>query len=459
MRRSRITQKQLIRATLSAGVATLMLAPIAHVSSETLTSPNFRLDPNVSNSFGGLSQSGSYSLLDSGGEAAIGFGSSDSYKLDSGYIAQLQQSLELNVLPEGLEAYYPLNTGVGIQAYDTTTNNNHGVIEGVTNWQSGIIGRQSLGFDGSTRVATPFGAGINHFFADENNAWSTSAWFRTGTAQTGDGLILAASDGTGTSATFAVFVNQSGDLQVRIRGGGVHTIASNVVDDSWHQVAITWDGTSAEAYFNGVNTGEVPVGTATNQNRNLHIGGNDSFSGNASEFIGLIDEVRALSRPLSSNEVKDAHDAALGGVPNALTIPELVAGTSQTVGAEAVVLTDAPGYSLAVSQDGNLRLDNEGDEIPQINGSIQFPEAWNEGTTTGLGFTIVDAIGRDSKWGSDPNFAYAALPDTTTSFHSRTGFSGGTKDVIDMQLRIGVDGAQSAGVYRNRLGFSATIKP
>ena len=62
-----------------------------------LTSPNYKLDPQGLNSFGGQGSSSNYRMVSSGGEAVVGNGSGGSYKLSSGYVSQLQQSIELSL--------------------------------------------------------------------------------------------------------------------------------------------------------------------------------------------------------------------------------------------------------------------------------------------------------------------------------------------------------------------------
>ena len=96
---------------------TVALLP-AVASANLLQSAHFRLDPNVADTFGGASGSSSYKLTDAGGEAAVGVGSSQSYKLGQGYVSELPQSLQLTVLPSGTYAYWPFDTGTGTQAYD-----------------------------------------------------------------------------------------------------------------------------------------------------------------------------------------------------------------------------------------------------------------------------------------------------------------------------------------------------
>ncbi|MGH7239310.1 MAG: hypothetical protein ACREHG_04490, partial [Candidatus Saccharimonadales bacterium] len=72
------------------GLMILMATSGQGASADTLTSPDYQLSPAVGNSFGGSFGSSNYKLTDSGGEAAIGNGAGGSYKLGSGFIAELQ---------------------------------------------------------------------------------------------------------------------------------------------------------------------------------------------------------------------------------------------------------------------------------------------------------------------------------------------------------------------------------
>ena len=82
-----------------------LVIPVS-VSADLLQSSHFRLDPNVGANFGGTGGSAHYALTDAGGEAVIGAGSSQSYKLSPGCVSTLPQSIELTVLTSGHSAYW-----------------------------------------------------------------------------------------------------------------------------------------------------------------------------------------------------------------------------------------------------------------------------------------------------------------------------------------------------------------
>jgi hypothetical protein len=71
-------------------------------------------------------------------------------------------------------------------------------------------------------------------------------------------------------------------------------------DDSWHHVAITYDGSSGKLYLDGVKHVDAPVsGEITQTDEPLHIGDGN----NQRHFNGIIDEVRIYNRGLSEAEV------------------------------------------------------------------------------------------------------------------------------------------------------------
>ncbi len=420
------------------------------MANEPLTTDNYRLEPNASNSFGGLSSSDEYELLGSGGEAAVGLGDSPSYKLSSGYVEQLEQAIQLNVLPSGLVGYWPMNTGAGIQAYDTTTNNNHGVLTNSPTWVDGKVGEQALGFPGGSNTYTDQGD-----TNDQTGSFTLSAWINPDDTSIVGQRIIAKDNG---SQGWAVSLGDGGTGQIRFftrETSPIATDTGNVISaDSWHHVAAVFD-TSEDIktiYVNGVQEARDTgvTGDPVNNGSNLHFG---------KEFDGSIDEVRIYNKALTENEIFDQYTATESGAPSALTLPPITPGTSRTVNANAIVQTDAGGYDLSIEQTQDLTREGGSETIPAIGADISNPDPWNEGTTTGFGFTVTDAVQRDSKWGTGPDYEYAAVPSSSTTFHTRDGLVGGAKETATMQFRVGIDDTQPSGIYKNKLGFTATLKP
>lgn len=142
-----------------------------------------------------------------------------------------------------------------------------------------------------------------------------------------------------------------------------------------------------------------------------------------------------------------------------MTIPAVTANVSQNASVQATVLTDGPGYDLAINQNNNLTHTDTVTTIAAIGAAIAAPALWTEGTTKGLGFTITAGTAVDAKWGTNPNYKYAAIPNAATSFHSKSGLSGGASDVTTMQMRLDATTAQKSGSYSNIVTFTATLLP
>jgi hypothetical protein len=176
-------------------------------------------------------------------------------------------------------------------------------------------------------------------------------------------------------------------------------------------------------------------------------------------FGGTLDEVKIFSRELTSAEVANEYSAGAAGVVSAQTIPQITAGISQSALTDAIVRTDGPGYSLALNQDHDLLHTDATTTISPVSGSIASPGAWTEGSTTGLGFTITGGSQIEGKWGTNPNYNYAAIPGSATIFHSRTGYLGGSPESNQLQFRLDVPGSQKSGAYSNTVTVTATIIP
>lgn len=143
-----------------------------------------------------------------------------------------------------------------------------------------------------------------------------------------------------------------------------------------------------------------------------------------------------------------------------VTIPAVTAGTSKNVTSTVSVGTDAAGYLLAVRQDGDLTKVGASTTIPAISATIASPALWTEGTTKGLGFTLTSGTSLEGKWGTNPNYDYAAFPtDTDTTIHDKPGYlNAQTLDPTVIQYRLDVSSTQLPGSYQNHVTYSATVK-
>jgi hypothetical protein len=445
-----------IRTVLTVALLALPLTATA----APLTTTHYRLDPNVGSAFGGSGSSAHYGLVDAGGEAAMGFGSSPSYKLGSGYVAELEQSLQLAVLPNGVTTYYSLDTGLGAQAYDSSAGANNGIIHGTPSWSTGQI-NSGLTFDGSTSYISTSSSSSNP------SAFSLELWFKTNTAAGGRLIGFGdAATGASTSRDRQVYMTNAGRLVFGVNPGTQQTVtsSSSYNNNAWHHLAATLGSGGLQLYVDGSPVaGNGAVTTAGNYTGYWRLGYDDlagwPSAPTSNYFAGRLDEVKIYNHALTPIEVQNEYNAGLGGIVSAQTIPQITAGTSRTALTDAIVRTDGPGFNLAVSQDHNLRHTDAVTEISPVGGSIASPLGWTEGTTTGLGFTVASGSQVGGKWGTSPNYDYAAIPTGDTTFHSHTGYLGGNSDTTTLQLRLDVPTSQKSGKYANTITISATVIP
>lgn len=435
--------------TLGAVFLSLVGGFFLSASAERFTGGSYTIDASViGNSFGGDTSGGSYKLTSSGGESIIGQGAGGSYKLGSGYVAQLENSLELAVQPGNLVAYYGLDEPSGTFTRDGSVNGFNGTTVGTAS-VAGKVG-QAYDFDGGsgTIVTVP-----DNNTLDQTADFTVSAWIKPGISTQGTlarivaktGNYFLAYDAAGTKMQFIVYCSAQTTA----------TSTTNLTNTAnWYHLAGTRVGNTMTLYVNGVSEHQATCSAGGVATTNPFELGNSS--GTPQPYDGLIDEVKLYSRGLSANEIKAEYDAGTAGNESGLSFAtSIIAGTSQTSNFDVAVLSDAKGYSLSASQNQNLT--KGGDSIPGVSGSIASPVSWSEGSTKGLGFTLfgTNATSIDGKWGSGGS--YAAFPGSATTFYTRVGQ--GTKDVVNMRLRLDVNSTQTNGLYTNVLTTTGTITP
>ncbi len=433
--------------TLSVAVLSLFLVQISYA--ERYTSSNYTIDASkVGDSFGGNTTGGSYKLTSSGGDSVIGQGSGGSYQLDSGYVAQLQNSMELSVQPSGLLAHYPLDETNGTLLRDHGADDlNAYAINGPTSTTGKVGGAwQFDGVDDKLNAANP-----SQMTTPTELTWS--AWIYP-TNVSKDQMFLSKQGANYLRLSGSKLLASFYDNGTQKTKTGTTTLTNN----QWYHVVATFKAGELALYVNGnpdgsraditgplnFNTGSFEVGQWSDADKRT--------------FVGKIDEVKLFSRALSANQVKAEYNAGEAGNTAGVSFAtDITPGVSQMSGYDAIVNTDAiNGYVLSVNQNQNLT--SGGNSIPAVSGSIASPATWSEGTTKGLGFTLygTNATAVDGKWSAGA--AYAAFPGSATSIYTRNGQQS-AKDVLNMRLRLDVATTQPTGTYTNVITTTGTISP
>lgn len=449
------------------GLVTALFLAAPFTYAEKYTGGSYQIDASITNSFGDATSSTNYKMVSSGGESVIGNGTGGSYTLGVGYVAQLQNGMQLSVQPNGLVAHYCLDEASGTATYDSSVNENNGLLQSGATWGTGKLDGGADTTSGDVQIA-------DNAALPTGQAMTIELWAKQSSSATSKAFLTQwdYSGGVPTSAGWALETSSSDASKLRfVVGGSADDTESKYVDTPadawpsgfWHHISVVYDGTKSTAservkiYVDGIVTEGTMTGTIPSSLQNsssyLDIG---EFRGLNRKFNGIIDNVKIFNRALSSAEIKADYDAQSVGESSGVNLGELVAGTSNTALYDAIIQTDAFGYELAVNQ--NQDLTSGSNTIDAISGTIASPISWVESTTKGLGFTLVDtnATAIPGKWSSGS--AYAAFPGTLTSFYTRTGQQA-AKDYLNMRLRVDVPSGQADGSYANTITTTGTITP
>jgi len=211
----------------------------------------------------------------------------------------------------GLVAHWRLDEGSGTTVYDSSGNNHHGTLNGNPSWVAGKIGG-ALELDGDGDYVD-FGNPSD--LPSGKAGRSICGWGKTDTV--GSGYRWIAAYGTPTMGQ-AFFIGLNGTT---IIGGGYwgdDVLHSNFWEvDVWHHICLTYDGTTARLYADGIEVASIPKDWNLVLSR-VFIG--EQVNNAAELWVGVVDDVRIYDYVLSEGEVKAAmvgegYPYALGPIP------------------------------------------------------------------------------------------------------------------------------------------------
>ncbi len=197
-------------------------------------------------------------------------------------------------------AYYPMDEGTGVAVADASGNGHDGVILGDPNncWVEGI-----------SETALQFGtlgcAGVDCNMwnpSADTNELTISCWVKFQTGGTKYQGIIANRTGYDHATNhWALECNgESGGVYFGSRNGSAYGLGLTMPEGEWAHIALTFDGTTAVAYLNGVETGTGGPKFGDDMNSTVRIGASEAGS---NTFEGAIDEVRLYGVVLSAEEI------------------------------------------------------------------------------------------------------------------------------------------------------------
>jgi len=210
-------------------------------------------------------------------------------------------------LDAGNTKSYP---GSGTTWTDLSGNGNDGTLTNGPTFDSGNLG--SIDFDGTDdfcTTGTPLDPVAYGLFADSSSSWSVTSFFNADTGASGRDTITGKGGGAGVNATYITY-REGSNLRVRLRGGTVTTVSTNISANTWYEVTVTWDGTTAKSYFNSVFATNVSVGVAAKQGRDFNIGATNS--GGGLFFDGKVSVTLVYNKALTAAEITQNYNALKG---------------------------------------------------------------------------------------------------------------------------------------------------
>ncbi len=201
--------------------------------------------------------------------------------------------------PTGLVGWWP-----GDGNTDDLANGDNGVLQGGVTYAAGKVG-QAFSFDGSGQalsVGNPVGLQLQDFTIE---AWIQRASLTQVSSDPSGGAIFGYGNGG-----YLLGLNNSGQMFLTQIGVSVSSSAQ-IIDSSWHHVAVAKVGTSVVFYVDGVAYPAPAFSVSFQFTTPAAIGARGDNLANS--FLGLIDEVSIYSRALTASEIQGIYDAGSDG--------------------------------------------------------------------------------------------------------------------------------------------------
>ena len=216
----------------------------------------------------------------------------------------LQNYYQAPIVTDGLQfAVDPFNI-CSYPRYGTTTfslsGSQNGSLVAGTGWLTDNGGVWDFdGTDDRIQFSNSFPE-VYELFTEPAKPYSVCTWAYC--TATGDRTIIAKSGGWGGSATFALGYLSGPGITTVIRGTRTNAFPAGFSYNKWYNISLTWDGTTLKLYVDGIFIQNMNVGTVSNQNYNMHIGGADP-SGTTNPFLGNIGPILLYNKALSISEL------------------------------------------------------------------------------------------------------------------------------------------------------------
>ena len=216
--------------------------------------------------------------------------------------------------------YYKLDEASGTVVEDASGN----LDSTNTGAEVGVSGKINTAYDfiDPDKVVSDSNIGLSG-----TDSRSFSAWLYHDEIGSSNNRVFGTMGNGGSGELWRMQVHKvDSKLQWTCWGGGCDWTTDLVFpDDQWNHVVMTYNGTHARAWLNGVESSTIFAVSTSLTNTAFWIG--EDITGEAPGFGGEIDEVGLWSRALTSSEVSDLYNGGSGLPFASATAPTVELGT------------------------------------------------------------------------------------------------------------------------------------
>ena len=205
---------------------------------------------------------------------------------------------------DGVVGSWHFDEGSGTTAYDTSGNDNDGALVNGPTWVDGKFGK-ALQFDETQDqyVEVPDDPSL-----DITGEITIEAWVKWNSAAAEHNIIVAKGTSNDYYNPYQFRVDRdTGVVRAttpKVIGSSAWYHIDGSVDENWHHLVWTVEGSTSRIYIDTVVDEETFDGTWTTNDEPLLIGIRGAFA----PFHGIMDEVRLYNRALTAEEISDIYN-------------------------------------------------------------------------------------------------------------------------------------------------------
>ncbi len=257
--------------------------------------------------------------------------------ISNGNGVTLTFTLAVDMLPNGLVAYYPFNGN----AHDESGNGNDGTVMGAA-LTSDRFGNpdSAYSFDGGDDyIQVPDDDSL-----DLSDGLTIMAWIKSDNTEGGRVIVSKWNDNTSDHSYIFKDWDDSDRLSIELRDNNEGVFASlrgatPITIGEWILVATTFDSNAVKLYLNSAeDASSTATGIIKNSATDMLIGALFTWGGIYQNFDGVIDDIRIYNRALTNEEILELYHWQEGGNASWLSI-DPISGTVSTNSSQVISVT------------------------------------------------------------------------------------------------------------------------